>query len=542
MKKEFRVIYTGRIAPVKNIDLLIDGVKTTGGRLSKDIKLKAEFHGGPDDDDASKKYDERLRRRVADEELNNIITFAGPYEPNKLPGIYRQADVLVLTSESEAGPLVVMEAMMYATPVVATDVGSVRSLLLGPDGRPRAGIVIERTTDRNQMLEDLAGALVFLAENPEIAKSMAAEGRKTAKKEFSIPAMVTTHLKLFETLCPEPKEPLRLSFGGFPFSRDGIQTFNLSLLQGIKRTRPEISLQMHTTLPTPTRRRADPAVLRTLDAWTIQLLNGDNHPGSPSEELINEIVCPALRKFLTAIKHIELGDGFSSASEAPQKSKPETTLLESAGNALVTLSDFFDRHRAYRNVVDSAAVGLVFEKVFPELTRSQLDHLRDMLTGSAFGLPILLERFNAEKPHVIYRPNADFFVFSAIVDKISRESQLVVGMHSMGLKLMFQHLHLGETDGISATPYLDFTRSYSQETRRALQKYVGLAGHLVFHYTDCIIHYTADTQRWIEQHYRVPSEKSVQMKIGIPDRIPMRKLPSLGVFHRKSRRQSRRLY
>ena len=68
------------------------------------------------------------------------VEFAGEVDPAPW---YARMDVLVLTSRSEAQPLVALEAMSAGVPVVASDVGGCRELLAGAGlvtrpGRPAA--------------------------------------------------------------------------------------------------------------------------------------------------------------------------------------------------------------------------------------------------------------------------------------------------------------------------------------------------------------------------------------------------------------------
>jgi Glycosyl transferases group 1 len=525
MERDFTIIYTGRIHPVKDFDLLIDVIKQLRDHWPEGRNFKLKIYGEADPEDGVKQYDERVRQRVIEEGLGDIITFEGSYEQTDLPQIHHPADVLVLTSESETGPLVVMEAMMYATPAVATDVGSIRRWLLGSEGSPPAGVVIGRTSDRNRMIQDFVNAIMWIAANPELVEKMAVQGRKTALAEFSVSKVARAHLELFDRLRSASEGPLRLAVLGSPYLRDGVQIFYFNLIKESRKIRPEISVQLHCP-GKPTKGEPDPAFVRLFDTFTIHPTNGENHAGNPSVRLINEIVCPALGIFLKAIKQIELGERFSRAAETPQPSRPEVKLLESAGNALVTLSDFFDQYKAYGEAMDSASVERVFKEVFPELAPIELASFREMLVHGFLGLSFLLARFN-ENADVIYFPQATHAVFPGIVGKMkSTNSHLVIGMHSNLFQQWFQHLQLGRDD-VSTVPLMDITRSFSVDTRRVLQQYIGLVGHLVFHYADCVIHYTADTQRWIEQHYGVPPEKSVQLTTGIEDRASLRKLPGL---------------
>lgn len=124
--------FVGRVVPVKDVLTFLRAC-----RLLADAVPAARFVVvGPLDQDAE--YADRCRS--AAERLQLDVVFTGETDPAPW---FARLDALVLTSRSEAQPLVALEAMAASVPVVATDVGGCRELLAGsglvtPVARARA--------------------------------------------------------------------------------------------------------------------------------------------------------------------------------------------------------------------------------------------------------------------------------------------------------------------------------------------------------------------------------------------------------------------
>jgi glycosyltransferase involved in cell wall biosynthesis len=100
------------------------------------------------------------------------------------------ADIALLPSLSDAMPMVVLEAMALGVPLVATDVGDVRSALADV-----AGICVAPGDP-----EAFAGACVRLLTNPELRAEMARAGA-TRAREFDSSVMCRRYAALFEAAC-----------------------------------------------------------------------------------------------------------------------------------------------------------------------------------------------------------------------------------------------------------------------------------------------------------------------------------------------------
>jgi polysaccharide biosynthesis protein PelF len=119
----------GRVVPIKDIKTFI---RACGLLRQSAPDLKA-FIIGPTDEDAE--YYNECLNLVQMLGLERSITFTGQARVDEyLPLL----DVLVLTSISEAQPLVMLEAGAAGIPMVATDVGSCRELIEGAPGETPA--------------------------------------------------------------------------------------------------------------------------------------------------------------------------------------------------------------------------------------------------------------------------------------------------------------------------------------------------------------------------------------------------------------------
>jgi len=121
-KDESIVLYVGRFAPVKGIDRLMEAI----AHLQHHQRLRLVIVGG--DGDGAPEY-ENLRRLARKLSIQDSVTFVGRIEQDGLPPYYSAADVLAVPSHYESFGLVALESLASGTPVVATKVGAMESIL-----------------------------------------------------------------------------------------------------------------------------------------------------------------------------------------------------------------------------------------------------------------------------------------------------------------------------------------------------------------------------------------------------------------------------
>jgi glycosyltransferase involved in cell wall biosynthesis len=183
----FTVGFVGRVAPIKDVETLLDAFRLLC-RERADARLRVL---GPCDEDPE--YVARCRAHSARLGLEGSVTFEGPVDvAAELPKL----DVLVLTSISEAQPLVVLEAGAAGIPVVATDVGACRELLLGRAGADRAlgpgGCLTPIGSPRAT-----ADALLGLAQDPELRRRMGAAGRARVRSFYAAGTMLDAYGEVY---------------------------------------------------------------------------------------------------------------------------------------------------------------------------------------------------------------------------------------------------------------------------------------------------------------------------------------------------------
>ncbi|HRZ86907.1 MAG TPA: GT4 family glycosyltransferase PelF [bacterium] len=117
-----RIGFMGRVVPIKDVKTFIRACKIVHERMKN-----TEFYiMGPTDED--EEYFRDCQTLVDVEGLKQAFHFTGKVDIRQY---YPKMDVIVLTSISEAQPLVILEAGACRIPVVATDVGGCRDLLYG---------------------------------------------------------------------------------------------------------------------------------------------------------------------------------------------------------------------------------------------------------------------------------------------------------------------------------------------------------------------------------------------------------------------------
>ena len=175
-----------RVAPIKDIMTMIQAF---GFAKEMEPSLKLWIMGPLDEEDEYAKDCYELVRIMG---VSDIV-FTGRIDVTEY---YGKMDMLLLTSISEGQPLTILESFSARKPVIATDVGNCRGLILGEnDDYKEAGIVT-----RIMHVEEIARAILTLAHDEGLRVRMGENGYKRVAAGYRIEHLRAAYRNIYESL------------------------------------------------------------------------------------------------------------------------------------------------------------------------------------------------------------------------------------------------------------------------------------------------------------------------------------------------------
>ena len=175
-QENLKIVSVANINPVKNLEMLID-IASNFSEIKFDII-------GPVYD-SQKKYFAKLEKKIKDLNLVNFNFLGKKHDINSALMDY---DVYICSSYFESSPISVREAMATGLPILSTDVGDVKELLL--EG---GGLICHNLEEFVLNLgKFLNGQLDF--------NSMSSKSSNFAKNNFTGIKCAEKHLELFNTI------------------------------------------------------------------------------------------------------------------------------------------------------------------------------------------------------------------------------------------------------------------------------------------------------------------------------------------------------
>ncbi len=176
------LLFAGRLQPFKGVDILLRAVACL---KRKDLRLLILGGGSEGDGEVA-----QLRALSVELGIEDKVTFLGTVKHGKMPLFYSAADVCVVPSYHESFSLVALEASACGTPVVASRVGGLATII--KDGE--TGYLVGEPSPAA-----FARRLELLLDNDELRQRMGDSARSSAI-QYAWPIVARQVLQVYEEL------------------------------------------------------------------------------------------------------------------------------------------------------------------------------------------------------------------------------------------------------------------------------------------------------------------------------------------------------
>jgi len=179
-----RVVFTGRLHPQKNLDVLLDAWPKVATSTNANLVLVGQ---GPER--------EQLESKAQALGIVDRVHFFGAV-PDVADAL-RAADVFVLPSVAEGMSNSLLEAMATGLPCIASDIGGNQDLLR-PEAGNEAGVLVSEST-----AESWADAITGLLKDSDRAQKLGLEARGRIDTVYDLRLVVETYIALYRSLLKD---------------------------------------------------------------------------------------------------------------------------------------------------------------------------------------------------------------------------------------------------------------------------------------------------------------------------------------------------
>jgi len=168
------IIYHGQISRARNISVLIEAIKVVSQTIQdvRLILLGPVF--GPS-------YRAELIRMIEERGISDLVELRKPISHDQVPAYIVASNVglVVLPSREvfrESLPIKLFEYMSCGTPVVCSNLPAMQRII----NETACGLLVDPGD-----VSEIAAAIVYLIENPQIARAMGMRGRKAVEDRYN---------------------------------------------------------------------------------------------------------------------------------------------------------------------------------------------------------------------------------------------------------------------------------------------------------------------------------------------------------------------
>ena len=175
-----RILWLTNIMKTKGIMEFLAALKIL---KEKGAKFQVDFVGGLTKEMTGEEFDTALTMNG----LNDCCTYHGPKYGDEKYAFFRDADIFVLPSYTEALPVSILEAMQFGLPVVASNVGGVSAEVEdGATGYLLGGKQPIMLNTFRPDAREIADKLAVLLADADLCHQMGTAGREKFEREFTL--------------------------------------------------------------------------------------------------------------------------------------------------------------------------------------------------------------------------------------------------------------------------------------------------------------------------------------------------------------------
>ena len=178
------ILSVGSIKKIKGSNILLEAFLNLGKEYIKANNLKLIYVG-----DGIMRNE--LEEKIVEKNLNPHVKFFGYIPHEKVPEIYKLADIYVISSLFEGMSISLLEAMFNGLPIVGTDVNGINNLIT----HKKNGLLFEK-----ENIDDLKNKIIELIEDKDLVNKLGFSAKNDYSKGYLFQSMIADHIKLYKEI------------------------------------------------------------------------------------------------------------------------------------------------------------------------------------------------------------------------------------------------------------------------------------------------------------------------------------------------------
>lgn len=189
-EKDIVILYLGSIWYMKGSDVLLEAFISLGMEYIKSNNLKLLYVGeGITGDVGDGNMKDDLQRKTVENNFSQYVKFFGSVSHEKVPEMYKLADIYVKPSLLEGSPISLREAMFNGLPIIGSNVDGINNHLI----HEKNGVLFEKGNST-----DLKNKIIQLVDDSSLAHNLGACAKKDYSNQYIFQNMISDHIKLYK--------------------------------------------------------------------------------------------------------------------------------------------------------------------------------------------------------------------------------------------------------------------------------------------------------------------------------------------------------